>query len=121
MTRLLWMAAGWTAFGAGAVGAVLPLVPTVPFMLLAAFCFARGSDRVHAWLLAHPSFGPAILDWQEHGAISPPAKRWAVGAISAGLALSLAIKVAPWVLATQGVVLAGVLAFILTRPDGGPR
>lgn len=106
------------SFGLGAVGAFLPLLPTVPLMLLAAFCFARGSDRFHRWLMDHPRFGPPIHDWQAHRAISRPAKRAAVAAIALAFGASVAAGVAAWVLAVQAVVLTGVLAFILTRPHG---
>lgn len=120
MARVLWVAAGWTSFGAGVVGTVLPLVPTVPFMLLAAYCFARGSDRLHAWLLTHPRFGPAIEDWRVHGAISASAKRLALATIAASFGLSLAVGVSGVVLAAQSATLLAVTVFILTRPEG-PR
>ena len=69
--RRLWTIAGWTAFGFGVLGVALPLLPTVPFMLLAAFCFARGSDRFHHWLMNHSRFGPQIHDWYAAGVIRP--------------------------------------------------
>lgn len=115
--RILWTAAGWSSFGLGVVGAVVPLLPTVPFMLLAAFCFARGSDRFHAWLMAHPRFGAAIHDWQSSGAIGRGAKRAAAGAMLASVAISLLLAVSPTVLAIQVAVLACVATFVLTRPD----
>lgn len=118
--RLIWNIAGFTSFGLGAAGAVLPLLPTVPFMILAAFCFARGSPRFHDWLMAHPSFGPSIHDWRAHGAISRRAKFYAVLAISAALLLSLLVGVRKEVLVIQAVVMSLVLLFIMTRPDG-PR
>jgi uncharacterized protein len=116
--RHLWTIGGLVSFGLGAVGVLLPLLPTVPFMLLAAFCFARGSERFHDWLLAHPRFGPAIRDWRAHGAISRRGKRAAVLAIAATFALSLLLGVPAQGLAIQAAVLACVLLFILTRPDG---
>ena len=119
--RWLWTLAGWAAFVTGLVGAVVPLLPTVPFMLLAAFCFARGSERVHRWLLGHPRFGPAILDWQRHGAISRAGKRAAVIAIGLTFSVSLILGLGWHVLAIQAVVLGAVTAFILTRPDGPAR
>jgi uncharacterized membrane protein YbaN (DUF454 family) len=117
MVRLIWMAAGWTSFGAGVAGAVLPLVPTVPFMLLAAFCFARGSDRVHRWLLEHPRFGPSIRDWREHGAIGRRTKRLSVLLMLAAFTLSVALGLPGWVLAVQAAALLGAGTFVLTRPD----
>lgn len=116
--RLFYVLAGWLAFALGLIGVVLPLLPTVPFMLLAAFCFARGSRRFHDWLVGHPRFGPPIRDWREDGAIRPRAKRAAMGAILFSLALSVALGVAPLVLAIQTGVLACVAFFILTRPAG---
>lgn len=118
--RSLWTAAGVLSFAIGAIGAVLPLLPTVPFMLLAAFCFARGSERFHLWLLDHPRFGPAIRNWQAHGAISRRAKRAATIAIALTFLASILWGVPLYALAMQAAVLAIVLTFLLTRPEG-PR
>jgi uncharacterized membrane protein YbaN (DUF454 family) len=105
-------------FAIGVVGAFLPFLPTVIFMLAAAFCFARGSQRLHDWLLQHPQFGPAIIDWQRHGAIRRPAKRMAMVAIALSFAVSVALGFGVWVLGVQALVLGAVSVFILTRPDG---
>ena len=118
--RILWAGFGGLSLVLGLAGVVLPLLPATPFFLLAAFGFARSSPRLHDWLVHHPRFGPAIRDWQAHGAISPAAKRLAVLAIALTVAISLALGM-PWpVLAMQGAVLFAVTTFILTRPDG-PR
>lgn len=116
--RHLWTAAGMLSFAVGAVGAFVPLLPTVPLMLLAAYCFARGSARFHGWLVNHPRFGTAIRNWQAHGAISPPAKRAAVVAVALAFGASLLLSVPAYALAIQAAVLACVLVFILSRPDG---
>lgn len=116
--RVLWTGLGWGAVGLGSIGAVLPLLPTVPFLLLAAFCFARGSDRFHSWLMNHPKFGPPIHDWQQHGAIRPRAKIAGVIAILASLLIPLIAGAEDWVLMIQIPVLACVLIFILSRPSG---
>ncbi len=82
--RTLWCAAGVLALVAGAVGIVLPLLPTVPFVLLAAFCFSRGSTRLEAWLLAHRHLGPPIRNWRSHRAMPLRAKQlaWLMMSIS---------------------------------------
>ena len=120
MRRVLWNIAGLVSVAVGVVGAFVPILPSVVFMLLAAYCFARGSQRLHDWLMNHRQFGPAIHDWHRHGAIRRPAKRMAMVAIALSFALSVGIGVADWVLAVQAMALGGVSVFILTRPEG-PR
>ena len=99
------------------VGVVLPLLPTVPFLLLAAFCFAKSSPKLHAWLTEHPKFGPMITDWQNHGRIRRPAKRMATTTVAAAFGLSLWMGVPMRVLLIQGVTLSCVMLFIWSRPD----
>lgn len=115
--RILWVIAGLVCVGLGLIGIVLPLVPTVPFMLLAAFCFARSSERLHGWLLTHPRFGAAIADWQERGAISPRVKRISSVSILAVFGLSVVLGLRPLVIGIQAVVLGGVMIFIWSRPN----
>lgn len=115
--RFLWLISGFLSLGVGLVGIVLPLVPTVPLILLAAFCFARSSERLHAWLLEHATFGPMITDWAEHGAIRPVAKRLATVSIAVVFAISLVLGVPNHVVIIQVIVLGGVLVFLWTRPN----
>ena len=119
--RTLWTLAGWFCFALGFIGAFLPLLPTVPFMLLAAYCFGRGSERFHEWLITHPTFGPPILDWMEHGTISRRSKRAAGVAILLAFVISLVLGVRPAILAIQAVVLIGVAIFIFSRREGPRR
>ena len=117
MIRSLWYVAGLISLGLGAIGVVLPLLPTVPFVLLAAFCFAKSSDRAHQWLLDHKIFGPMIINWQTHGAIAPKAKRLATLSIGLVFGLSVVMGVPTHVLWIQAAVLSAVLLFIWTRPS----
>jgi len=98
------------------VGAVLPLLPTTPFLLVATFAFARSSPRLHAWLIEHPHLGPPINDWHTQRAISRKAKVAAVATMIATLAISVALDVARTILIIQLLVLTCVAAFILSRP-----
>lgn len=117
MTRSLWLLLGLASTACGIVGAVLPLVPTTPFLLLAAFAFARSSPRLHHWLLNHRHFGRLILDWQQHGSINRRVKRTALAVMAVMLGLTWLSGVANWILAIQGAVLASVATFLLTRPE----
>ncbi|MCB1519154.1 MAG: YbaN family protein [Hyphomicrobiaceae bacterium] len=119
--RIAWLALGVGAMGCGIAGIVLPLVPTTPFLLVAAYAFAQSSPTLHDWLVTHPRFGPVIADWRTHGAIDRRTKVLAVivmvlmllGSWMAGLGLPL--------LLLQAGVLAAVALFILTRPDAPAR
>lgn len=115
--RFIWAGLGLISVGLGIVGIILPILPTVPFMLLAAFFFARSSERLHNWLITHPRFGPPIVDWQTNGAIRPRVKRIATVSIAAVFAISLALGLKLWLLALQAAILSIVLVFIWTRPN----
>jgi uncharacterized membrane protein YbaN (DUF454 family) len=119
--RIFWTGLGGLSLTLGIMGIVLPLLPTTPFVLLAAFAFARGSPRLRNWLESHPRFGPPIRDWEHDGAIAPRAKRLACVAMAATLVFGLAIGLRPALLAIQAACLAGAAAFVLTRPDGPRR
>jgi hypothetical protein len=115
----LLLAAGLLCLVLAVLGLFLPLLPATPFLLLAAACFARSSERLHAWMLRHRRFGPLLNDWETQRAIRPAAKRSATAAILASAALTLAFTRMPRISQVAlGLSLAGVLAFIWTRPDG---
>ncbi len=86
-------------------------------MLLAAFCFARSSERLHDWLVMHPQFGPAIQNWQENGAISRRAKRLATLSVLFVWGLAIVLGAPGYVIAIQAVVLSAVMLFLWTRPE----
>lgn len=116
--RTLWLVVGYAALGLAIAGAALPLLPTTPFLLVAAFAFARSSPRLHQWLVTHPHFGPLIENWHSHGAISVKAKAAALFAMAATLGLSWLFGASTDLLALQAVVMTGAAAFILSRPSG---
>lgn len=121
MIRFIWIGLGCFCVGLGFLGAVVPLLPTVPMMLLAAFCFTRSSPRLLVWLREHPYFGAAVRDWQDQGGISLAGKRLATIGIVAVLLLSLALDLGPEILLVQMSVLGVVLWFIWTRPVPSDR
>ena len=118
MKRPAFFAAGSVLVAVGFVGAFLPLLPTTPFLILAAACFARSSPRLEHWLLNHRQFGPMLRSWRENGAIPVKAKAFACIGMSAGYALfwwghapSL-----PLALAVAAAMIASA-AFVLSRPS----
>ncbi len=118
MTRLLWQMAGILALALGAIGVVLPLLPTTPFVLLAAFAFGKGSPRLRAWLESSRLFGPAIRDWEQKGAIHPRAKATACVVMAAVFLGSVVAGLRPLILLVQGLCMAAAATYVLTRPSG---
>jgi uncharacterized membrane protein YbaN (DUF454 family) len=110
-----WQLAGLLALALGFVGIFLPLLPTVPFMILAAFCFAKGNPEWEARLLADPRFGPHIRAWRTHGSISRRGKAAALAAFCISGLVGLVMLSMPLALLPAGAGLVGA-AFILTRP-----
>ncbi len=116
MKRHFFLVSGWLALALGAIGAFVPLLPTVPFVILAAFCFARSSPRLEAWLLTHPTFGGYIVAWREKGAISRKGKIAASLAFAVSILLALIFAPWPWMMAP--IVAAAVTgSWIWTRPE----
>lgn len=76
--RGLWLLAGAVSLATGIVGIFLPLLPTTPFVLFAAWCFSRGSERWERWLLGHRRFGPMVLAWRTRRAVPRRVKQFAI-------------------------------------------
>ena len=115
--RWLWWLLAYVSLGLGLVGIVLPGLPTVPFVLLAAFAAARGSQRLHAWLLAHRRFGPVIRDWEEQGAVSRRAKRLATAMMVASAVIMFFTAPKIWMAAMGTAIMAVVALWLWRRPE----
>ena len=116
--RGLLLAAGLVFLLLAAIGLALPLVPTTPFLLLAAACFARSSERLHRWLLASPAFGPILRDWEQRGAVRLHVKVVATLLLAILVAVPVATQDFPdWMKAIAVTSSAGVLLFLWTRPS----
>ncbi|HEY0147863.1 MAG TPA: YbaN family protein [Allosphingosinicella sp.] len=116
MMRLVWLFLGGLSLALAALGAVLPLMPTVPFLLLAAFCFARGHPPFETWLLDHPALGPPLRDWRARGAIGRRAKYAAIAGFTGSAILGLLFLPMPWMFAPAVIALAGG-TWVWTRPE----
>jgi uncharacterized protein len=94
--RRLYLAGGIIALGLGAVGIALPIMPTVPFLLLAVYFFARSNPEWERKILDHPTWGPQVRDWRERRAISRRAKTMAIGAMATGAVFTWYTLGEPW-------------------------
>lgn len=113
--RLVFAGLGGVFLMLGIAGIFLPLLPTTPFLLLAAACFARASRRLHGWLLGHALFGPIILEWRCHRAMPWRAKRAALLLLAASMGSSMVFFLSDW--RAQVAMAAGglLLGFLLWR------
>lgn len=121
--RLLWVAGGLGFVAIGAVGVVVPGLPTTPLLLLAAACFARSSPRLYRWLLANKTFGPLIEDYRAGRGVSMPVKVSAISVMAAFVSFALLFPLRGRWLASAVVLGAALFgaAFILRLPTRPPR
>jgi uncharacterized membrane protein YbaN (DUF454 family) len=116
--RGVWLVLGLLFTAAGLIGAVLPLLPTTPFLILAAACFARSSPRLEARILNDPRFGPLILEWRARGAVPLRAKLFAAGGMAGGYAVFLLTAAPGAPLALLVAALMGLVAlWLFSRPS----
>ena len=117
MIRLL----GFIFLGLAVVGVFLPLLPTTPFVLLAAGCFAQSSERMHRWILANETFGPMVRAWEEKRCVSCRVKAVAIGsmALVGGFSVFFMLESLPLQLAGGALLLLGavVVAALRTCPE----
>lgn len=112
------LAFGWFNIALGAVGMVLPVMPTTVFLLIALWAFSKSSTRFHRWLYDHPILGRTILAWHEHGVIPLRAKFMAVGMMTSSLIYVTLFVAEGWGLPLGlAMTLSAVSAFIVTRPS----
>lgn len=119
--RPLLLAFGWLNVGLGVIGAVLPVMPTTVFLLIALWAFSKSSRRFHRWLYTHPTLGRTLRDWHEHRVIPTRAKVLALTTMAASLTYVTLAVAQSWTLpAALACVLGAIALFIVTRPSA-PR
>lgn len=117
MIRYVWLGVGGLFVALAIIGIALPVMPTVPFLLVAAWAFSRSSPRLRRKILNHPTYGPPVRSWQERGAVGRLAKIWAVVAMASGVALSLFIGMPIWVVGLQATICLAIGTYVVTRPE----
>lgn len=122
MKRVLFFLGGSLCLGLGGLGALLPGLPTTPFVLAAAYCYARSSQRAYNWLLANRLFGPMIQRWQDHRCVSRRAKQSAVVLMLITFGITLTFFITAWlprvIVGGIGLTVASWLVFaVKTCPE----
>lgn len=116
--RIFTSIVGWAMIVLAVIGIVLPIMPTVPFLLIASWCFARSSPRFHHWLKNHRVFGPPIKKWEEKRAIPIFVKVFAIVSMAGGF-LSFLVITHPvlWLALLVAALLLSIAIYIITRPS----
>ena len=116
--RLLLLAIGVCSLALGIAGIFLPVLPTTPFVLLAAACAAKASPRFNRWLHQHTTFGPMVRNWEQKRAIPRKAKWLSSGMMAASVLLLLwRLPQYPWLIAAVAVVCLSVAVWLWRLPD----
>jgi uncharacterized membrane protein YbaN (DUF454 family) len=108
--KYFYLLLGWFSLITGIIGIYLPLLPTTPLVLLAAWCFSKSSQRFHHWLLNHKFFGPIVRDWQSEDGIPRRSRNRAIIFMWLGMTISMLIVYRFW--ATVGLISIGICVSI---------
>jgi len=114
---LFWRALALVCIGLGGLGVVVPGLPTVPLLLLAAWAGSHGWPALERWLLDHPKHGPTVRLWRERGAVPRRAKWASTAMMGASAALMAVLGVPLWMLAIAVVTMTAVAVWMWRRPE----
>lgn len=119
VVRAVFFGFGCVFFGLGVVGVFLPVLPTTPFMILAASCFAKSSKRFHLWLMNHPTFGKLLQDWEQRRAIPRYAKylAWTMMTLSCAMLFYRLPQSWWWLAILTCVVCLATMVWMARLPD----
>ncbi|WP_227254927.1 YbaN family protein [Frigoriglobus tundricola] len=125
LKRFLYVCAGLVCVGLAYLGAILPGLPTTPWVLLASYCFSRSSPRLNRWLKRSPIFGKLLRDWEEHRGIRRPVKIVAVCLVVTVVSLSITYGPLPikakWVIGVLALIGIGTIVFVVPTIKSDPR
>lgn len=115
--RITYLVLGLIMLGLGIIGAFLPVMPTTIFVILAAWFFARSSERLEGWLLNHPKFGPTLRNWRKNGSISRRGKTLACSGMALGYILFfIGAHPSLWLALGVAAFMLACAAYVLSRP-----
>jgi len=117
MTRFIALILAYFFLALAIIGVFLPGLPTVPFLLLTAWFAARGSDRLHRWLYAHPYLGKMLNDWENERAIPRTSKIVAVIMMMISWGFFYYRSSATWLLIGMAILFIIVSSYLITRPE----
>ena len=117
MTRFTASILAYFFLALAIIGVILPGLPTVPFLLLTAWFSAKGSDRLHRWLYAHPHLGKLLIDWEQQGAISRSSKVMAFLLLILSWAIMYKRVGDIWIMTGLAILFISVMAFLISRPE----
>jgi len=117
MNRWLALVLAYFFLALAIIGAFLPIMPTVPFLILSAWFAARGSERLHGWLYAHPHLGKLLIDWEREGAVSRSGKILSATALTGSWIIMYYRFDNIWLLAGIGALFIGITVYMVTRPE----
>jgi uncharacterized protein len=113
---MVWLVLGGISTALGVIGIALPIMPTVPFLIFAAFCFARSSPALEHRIMTHAIYGPPIRNWREKGIITRKGKLASTFAFACSLVFGW-FTLSGWWLALPPVIAVTCLSWIWTRPE----
>lgn len=118
MYKFLFLILGWVCFGLGAIGIILPGLPTTPFILVSLWAFSKSSRKLHQWLLSHPNFGQTLQNWEQGQIIPRKAKYTALLMISlSSLYLVMFSNINRYAVGIAVMAMLAALTYIFSRPS----
>jgi uncharacterized membrane protein YbaN (DUF454 family) len=115
--KVLWTTLGLVSLGCAYIGVVTPGIPYSPFVVFAAYCFSKGSERLHKWIYSHPLFGPFLTNWSEKRVFPLKMKFFMLGMMSLSLCIMFFTGVKPIGVISTAIFMACVAVYAWRYPS----
>lgn len=117
LVKYTYQLGGVISLGLAFIGAILPIMPTTVFLIIALWCFSKSSARLEHWLLTHPRFGHILRNWQRHQVVPKPAKYFAAAGMSASLIISGLLFSFGWLQVALSLLFAFICNYLFAKPS----